>query len=533
VTAPLPTPQIPAGTLGTRGPSQWTCDSPGKPHLNVIRFLQAKFKFTITQDNEDPLIRWTIIWYRDDFYVWDQTHWRVVAETTLRAMVYEMFKDAVYVHIPRAANAVPEYKDFDPDPGKMNALMQGIKDEVTLDQNVNMPVWFETGKNVVMSPQPVSPFEMIACQNGLLYTRSRALWGHTPRFLNDFAVGYEYEVGANPPQEWLNFLKSIWPEDLESIDTLQEMFGYLLTQRNDQQKMFFLYGAKRGGKGTIIRVLEALMGSENVTGTSISNLNSSDHATATLVGKQLAVMSDVRFRSRDDGTAVELLLKITGNDAVLINEKYKKPFTTHLTTRFLMASNELPKMADESGALKGRLILLRFKESFYGREDLDLERRLLLELPGILNWALDGLDRLNARGHFVQPQSGTSELETIEELGSPSIAFVNECCITAHAGLVNYDALWGVWRRWCQDNGVVPGNKITFGKALRAAVPGIDVVKRGPRGKQERHWEGLDLSDVGHQYLAEQSMMDGLMGRTRGVTGDAGDDGRGSGQSGF
>jgi hypothetical protein len=38
---------------------------------------------------------------------------------------------------------------------------------------------------------------------------------------------------------------------------------------------------------------------------------------------------------------------------------------------------------------------------------------------------------------------------------------------------------------------------------------------------------------VGHQYLAEQSMMDGLMGRTRGVTGDAGDDGRGSGQSGF
>jgi putative DNA primase/helicase len=485
-------------------PGTYECDTPKKPALNVNRFLDSFYRDDVSE-------RWTLLYYRDEFFVWDDTHYEPLAEGTLRAQVYDTFERGVYWGLVGGrVNGTWEWIDYDIDPAKMNALLQGLKDKVQLDPGVDMPVWLHESDNrpVAAGKEPVDPHAVIPCLNGLLNTATRTLWAHTPRYLNGYAVAYEYEPRATAPQEWLNFLKSLWPDDSDSISTLQEMFGYLLTQRNDQQKMFMLYGAKRGGKGTIIRVLEALMGENNVTGTSIADLNHGDFGLSSLEGKQLAVMSDVRFRSRDDGTAVERLLKITGNDSVLINKKYKQPYTARLTTRFLMASNELPKMTDESGALQNRIILLKFEQSFLGREDLDLERRLREELPGILNWALDGLDRLNERGKFLQPGSGNSALEIITNLSSPSLAFIGECCVISPAGLVGQKELFNMWQSWCAENNVPIGSSIGFGRAIHAAAPMIRVVKRGPKGAQRAMYEGIDVTDAGRALMSQTAALE-------------------------
>ncbi len=71
----------------------------------------------------------------------------------------------------------------------------------------------------------------------------------------------------------------------------------------------------------------------------------------------------------------------------------------------MLISNELPWLTDASGALVSRLVILRFTESFYGREDQGLFDRLVAELPGILLWAMEGWRRLRERGHFVQPKT--------------------------------------------------------------------------------------------------------------------------------
>jgi putative DNA primase/helicase len=64
----------------------------------------------------------------------------------------------------------------------------------------------------------------------------------------------------------------------------------------------------------------------------------------------------------------------------------------------VIATNELPRLSDASGALASRMIILNTPESFYGRENHDLTDDLMEELPGIFNWALDGLDRLRGQG---------------------------------------------------------------------------------------------------------------------------------------
>ena len=85
----------------------------------------------------------------------------------------------------------------------------------------------------------------------------------------------------------------------------------------------------------------------------------------------------------------------------------------------MFLTNELPGMRDASGALAGRFVILRLTESFYGKEDHQLTNRLRDELPGILNWAIEGWHRLRERGHFVMPSSAQEAVEEVADLGSP------------------------------------------------------------------------------------------------------------------
>ncbi len=70
----------------------------------------------------------------------------------------------------------------------------------------------------------------------------------------------------------------------------------------------------------------------------------------------------------------------------------------------VVLTNELPRLTDSSGALASRFIVLVLSKSFYGKENPRLTHELLLDAPAIFNWALEGLDRMNARGYFDSTQ---------------------------------------------------------------------------------------------------------------------------------
>jgi putative DNA primase/helicase len=95
-----------------------------------------------------------------------------------------------------------------------------------------------------------------------------------------------------------------------------------------------------------------------------------------------------------------------------VPRKHQRDYTAKLSTRFLVISNEVPAFFDQSGALASRFIVLRLTQSFFGREDRGLEDRLRAELPGILLWALAGLDRSARTGSIrtaeVSPRDGAA-----------------------------------------------------------------------------------------------------------------------------
>ena len=168
----------------------------------------------------------------------------------------------------------------------------------------------------------------------------------------------------------------------------------------------------------------------------------------------------------------ERLLRITGEDEVEVNRKKSKYWNGQLTARAVIFSNELLRFQDDSGVLAGRFLTWRMQQSFRGREDPDLTDKLLAERPGILNLALDALDRLRERGRLEQCESGMEMSERLGDLTSDISVFVAERCVVGADQEVLLDELFASWQGWCALRSIRHGwGKPQFSEKLHSAVP--------------------------------------------------------------
>lgn len=368
--------------------------------------------------------------HKGDFYRWDGTCWPEAEARAVRGAAYKWLEHAVYL---KDSAVGPIHEPWDPTARKINDLVDALKAIAHLSGKVETPAWLKDGPRGPSGPgdRPLfCPHETVSVRNGLLHVPTLQLLDHTPDFWSHNSLPFNYDPNAPEPKRWLGFLAELWGDDQEAISTLQEIFGYLIGGDTRQQKILLLVGPKRSGKGTIGRVLTGLLGKHNVAAPTLAGM-ATNFGLSPLIDRPLALISDARLSSRaDTHIVVERLLSVSGEDSITIDRKYKEPWTGRLPTRFLVLSNELPRLEDSSGALSSRFIMLVLTKSFYGKENPSLTAELLEEASGVFNWAMGGLDRLMARGYFEQPQSGAEAIRQMEDLASPIAAFIREECVT-------------------------------------------------------------------------------------------------------
>lgn len=336
------------------------------------------------------------------------------------------------------------------------------------------------------------PLDLAACPNGLVNLRTGQVAPATPSYFATSVLGVPYDVNAPEPTGWLAFLEQIWPDDGEPIAALQEWMGLQLTPDTRQQKILLLLGLRRSGKGTILRVIRGMLGAGSVAAPTLASL-STNFGRQPLIGKIAALIADARLSARTDVAQVlECLLSISGQDFQTIDRKHLGAWEGYLSTRITICTNELPKMKDPSGALAGRLIALHLKQSFYGKEDTALTDKLLLELPGILRWSIDGWRRLRERGHLVQPSASAGLIRVIEDLGSTVTAWVRDLCEVGPPFKVLKTEAYASYRGWCLMNNhpAVAGQQ--FGVDLLAA--GYYSSRPRVDGRHVPHYVGLQLA---------------------------------------
>lgn len=409
-----------------------------------------------------------LLFNNGDFYWWHNPHWEQQESLGVRTELWDQLRDRS-----------PQKRDID---GAFDALRSVAYEPAT----TRAPCW------LIDFPDAPDPRSIIPCNNGLLDIESRLLLPLTPDFFNHNYLPIAYSPDAAEPTWWLEFLTSLWPDDQESIDCLQEVFGYLLTQDTSQHKIFMLVGPKRSGKSTIARIMTAIIGAHNVASPTLSGLVATAYSCECLINRQLAIIGDARLSAKADQTAIsEVLLGVSGEDSMTIARKYKQAWTGRLNTRFMILTNEVPALSDASGALASRLIAIETTQSFFGREDLGLEKRLLTEIQPILHWALAGLDRLRARGYFLQPESGLDLKDELQRSSSPISQFVEDECDVGPDHWIECGALFQIYSEWCKAQNRKPGTIQSFGRVLKAAVPAVRTTRPREGDNRTRNYEGI------------------------------------------
>jgi putative DNA primase/helicase len=310
------------------------------------------------------------------------------------------------------------------------------------EQHQHPPCWID--------PHPGDPpaDELLPVRNGLLHLPTKSLRAPTSRLFVTTSLPFDYVADAPPPSRWLKFLESVWGDDPDQIKLLQEVIGYMLLADISRQKFFLLLGPTRAGKGVITRRMEKLVGEHNRCAPHLHRLGDR-FGMIGLVGKTLAVISELDLHRRSQvPDVVNSLLRLTAGDPVDVEFKRRNTyFHGVLPIRIVISSNLLPPLPNISGALAARMVALKLERSFAGQEDSELDHRLDGEMSAILNWAVEGWQRLRDQGEFTEAKAGERVKEIFRELASPLHAFLRDSC-----SLDDHDAVTPkelLWERFC------------------------------------------------------------------------------------
>lgn len=373
--------------------NQWGVRLPEMQTSNGPIPLAREFLKLIPTLDDVPLLAS----YNGDWYYYTGSHWEMESIRETFDLVAHAIADVKIVE--QGEDGKPVFKPLNPGKTKitdieeagLGPLLRRREPEVRADEKV------------------------VYMANGSLHLHadgSYELKPVTPSVFNLASLPFDYDPMAKCP-DWEVFLKDTFAHDPKAIDALQEWFGYFLIGRPGwMQKMFWLIGPRRSGKGTILNVARAMMG-QAATATSL-HVMAQDFGPANMIGKNLAIIDDARDPDpRIAHRVVEFLLTATSGGFISINRKHRDAWDGVLSSVIFGASNIVPRFPDAGSAISSRLEVIKTKQSHLGNEDRSLAVRLERELPGILNWSLKGLERLQEQGYFTR--SGATE-EIIEQV---------------------------------------------------------------------------------------------------------------------
>lgn len=272
----------------------------------------------------------------------------------------------------------------------------------------------------------VTPIEFIPVENGILDISKN------PVELSEYSEKYYFTkklpVTSDPNAKcpkFLKFLSEVLPEEKYRLQ-IQEMFGWTLWRHYNHQVAFMLVGEGSNGRSTLLSVLRHLLGNENVTSIPLQELCKSRFATAELYKKFANIAPDISKDKIEDSSSFKTL---TGGDLLKAEKKFRNPFYFVNYAKLIFSANKLPYTTDKSYAYYRRWILIFFKVKFGDGDvlkDLNILEKITTpeELSGILNWAIQGLQRLNKQREFSERMTVEETRDYYNKLLSPTYSYI-------------------------------------------------------------------------------------------------------------
>ena len=287
---------------------------------------------------------------------------------------------------------------------------------------------------------------------------------------------------------WLCFLEDVTGGDEDFAAFLQRVAGYAATGSTAEHAMFFLYGAGGNGKGTFLNTLSRILGDY----TAVSSMETFTESKSDRHPTDLAMLRGARLvlaQETEEGRAwAESKIKsLTGGDPITARYMRQDFFTFEPKFKLLIAGNHKPSLRNIDEAIRRRLHLLPFEQSFtQGRCDTGLPDRLMAEAGGILQWIIDGC--LQYQRYGLAPPRAVSDA-TAEYFAAENIfeQWLQDVCNVAPELWDTPGRLFASWKRYAE----AAHERVGTQKLLAERLAGAGFKSGNTRTKGGRHWNGL------------------------------------------
>lgn len=301
-----------------------------------------------------------------------------------------------------------------------------------------------------------------------------------------------YDQDAKCPR-WESFLARIFAGDEKLIAFLRRAIGYSLTGSVKERALFILYGNGRNGKSTLIETIHALAGDYGSVAP-IELLTKQKFQTDS--DRLFAPLTGVRFLSvaepeQNDRLAIGRIKRMTGNDTLVGRFLYGEQFKFRPQFKLWLLTNHQPNLSEVGDAAAERMRLIPFTVEI-PKEEIDydlLDVFLGPELPGIFNWALEGLRewREHGLGDCPAVSAATAKMIAAADLVQ---RFVEECCTVGPLQEVPSRLFYRSFTEWCKDAREYPVKQSDFTARLKSLYK-----LEAPKViNEKRTWVGVGLN---------------------------------------
>jgi len=333
----------------------------------------------------------------------------------------------------------------------------------------------------------------INLQNGLYNLKSEEFTPHTPEYPSRVQLPIRYNPNANCPN-FLEFLRQIMP-DSDDRRLLLEEFASCLWRSSNLQLAYMHVGKGANGKSTFFKVMEALLGKQNISHGSVHNLAWNRFAAAELDGKLANIHADI---SSTEIAHTGILKQLISGDRITVEKKHKDPFALQSYAKLFFSCNELPQVYDSSDAWFRRWIIIEWKEQFTGENaDKNLIETLTTEeeLSGILNILLGIVRKLIQKGRLSTNK--TTEQIRVEwhERADLIQAFINNNIEKDASSYITKEELYSRYVQWCNTHNYASKSQKSFSERMKQLLP-VEETTPKVAGKRVRAWKGIRCKEV-------------------------------------
>jgi putative DNA primase/helicase len=217
------------------------------------------------------------------------------------------------------------------------------------------------------------------------------------------------------PKRFLEFMDEITGSDKELNAYLMRFCGYVLTGSVKEHCLPFWHGGGANGKGTLLAVLQGILGYEYSTVVRMDDLTKRDRGDDNQ-RRVIAKLAGCRLVACNEGNQkvalnMALLKSLSSSDLLSGANLYESEFTFRPSHKLIIASNSKPELEIDDAARR-RTHLVPFNVSFRGRENKNLESELKAEAPGIMALMIKACMEWQRIG-LMPPQSVTEATDAL------------------------------------------------------------------------------------------------------------------------